>query len=325
MRNSKSKTDSKGTMDIENLELIKCIQNNEGIQKNQVVVLFSNLYNRIKHPSLENLIDKHWEEQKKKNPTLFDGLKFRFHTLHTVYGPNESEMKIQLLLGLTSYKDFLGTCCSPFTEKFLEDGRKDFGNHCTYMSQSLGIGALVETTNHDFIFIKRSHNCGEYPGCLDRPGGHPEPEEVFKSLVKNENLELTETPSDVPSDLVVKEIFSSILREVRDEVNIPLDYLSEPWLMGFVCNNSTGGRPTAEFYISCSLATADVLARYREGSQAEVDETIGIYVAQQEALLAESYNEETQILWNDLTPAAKGAVLLFKDCTKYHFKIENDQ
>ncbi|XP_076324506.1 uridine diphosphate glucose pyrophosphatase NUDT22-like [Tachypleus tridentatus] len=165
------------TLDKESLKLIKCIQNNEGIQKNQVVVLFSSLYNRMKHPSSENLIDNHWEVQKKKNPTLFNGLKFRFHTVHTVLGSNESELKIQLLLGLTSYKEFLGTCCSPLTEKFLEDGKKDFDDHWAYMSQSLGIGALVETTNHDFIFIKRSHNCGEYPGFLDQPGGHPEPED----------------------------------------------------------------------------------------------------------------------------------------------------
>ena len=51
------------------------------------------------------------------------------------------------------------------------------------------------------------------------------------------------------SDRIVAEIYDSILTEVRDEVNIPLDTLTEPLLLGIAVNKMSHGRPSSEYLI----------------------------------------------------------------------------
>ena len=46
------------------------------------------------------------------------------------------------------------------------------------------------------------------------------------------------------------EIFTSILSEIEDEINIPLDKLHKPRLLGLVGNKTTANRPTAEFHVT---------------------------------------------------------------------------
>ena len=48
---------------------------------------------------------------------------------------------------------------------------------------------------------------------------------------------------------VVKEIFDSTLREICDEVNIPLWSLTDPVLMGVARNTTSAGRPSSEYYV----------------------------------------------------------------------------
>lgn len=50
-------------------------------------------------------------------------------------------------------------------------------------------------------------------------------------------------------DKIVEEIYGSILREIRDEVNIPLDNLSQPLLLGIAANKCGYGRPSSEFIV----------------------------------------------------------------------------
>lgn len=48
---------------------------------------------------------------------------------------------------------------------------------------------------------------------------------------------------------VVDEIFDSVLKEIRDEINIPLEKLSSPMLLGISFNPKTWKRPSLEFYV----------------------------------------------------------------------------
>jgi broad-specificity NMP kinase len=48
---------------------------------------------------------------------------------------------------------------------------------------------------------------------------------------------------------VVDEIFDSILREIVSEVNVPLESLSEPVLIGVARNTTSAGRPSSEYYV----------------------------------------------------------------------------
>lgn len=48
---------------------------------------------------------------------------------------------------------------------------------------------------------------------------------------------------------VVRELYDSILREVVDEVNVPISFLSQPNFIGVAQNISAGKRPSSEFII----------------------------------------------------------------------------
>jgi len=50
-------------------------------------------------------------------------------------------------------------------------------------------------------------------------------------------------------EAIVTEIFSSILREVRDEVNLPLHSLSSPLLLGVALNKHSHNRPSSEYLV----------------------------------------------------------------------------
>lgn len=118
----------------------------------------------------EASVESTWKERVAANPTLWNGTKFRLHSVDTIEGFSVFN------LGLTCYKEFIGTNWSPKASTYHHLGRGDYGNSQAYMSDALGVGALVETTDHFIILIRRSEQCGEAVGLLDIPGGHPEPQ-----------------------------------------------------------------------------------------------------------------------------------------------------
>ena len=71
-------------------------------------------------------------------------------------------------------------------------------------------------------------------GCkIDRPGGHPEPDECLNDTNKN---------SEALNNVVKRELFESIQRELSDEINIGMDLQQEPELLGIVYNHAQSGR-----------------------------------------------------------------------------------
>ena len=61
---------------------------------------------------------------------------------------------------------------------------------------------------------------------------------------------------------VLDEIFQSPQNELRDEINIPLEYQSEPKLLGLIRDMDLGGRCAFDFLITTNLTKEDVLKRY---------------------------------------------------------------
>lgn len=55
--------------------------------------------------------------------------------------------------------------------------------------------------------------------------------------------------SKLNDERVVRELYNSILREVVDEVNVPMSSLSQPNFIGVAQNISAGKRPSSEFII----------------------------------------------------------------------------
>ena len=142
-----------------------------GISRDKMLVNVSEKFNRrILPESFEKDIERIWRERQAKNPKLWNGSKFR---LASAVQTNDT---VTLDLGITGYKDFIGTNWSPRANELLQLGLEKKQNSQTFMSDALGVGSIVETNDHFFILIRRTEECGEAVGLLDIPGGHPEPQ-----------------------------------------------------------------------------------------------------------------------------------------------------
>uniref|UniRef100_A0A8C5RZV1 Nudix hydrolase 22 n=1 Tax=Laticauda laticaudata TaxID=8630 RepID=A0A8C5RZV1_LATLA len=276
-----------------------------GIPESHVRVELSPLYDRHSLPADQAQIDSVWAARCRQNPWLFDGAKFRLHSVKL------DGSILTFHLGLTSYKDFVGTNLAETARQLQEQGHKDFGNSQAYLAEPLGVGAVLHTADDNLIFLRRSLCVGEAPGKIDVPGGHPEPQAVLGndasvgSLIRHQ---------DLPPDLVVGELFSSVLREIQDEVNLQPETLSRPLLLGIVRNETTAGRCSAEFYVRCSLSSEEVKQRYALGGP-EAQESVSIIFVSREDVLSMEQKVEW---WNELCPSAKGAVKLYTEVLGVH-------
>lgn len=89
--------------------------------------------------------------------------------------PEASEVILRLQLGLTFYKDFLGTNWSHEAVKLQQRGRLEVGDPQALLAQPLGVGAVLLTSDGRVVMLRRSQRVAEAAGLLDIPGGHPEP------------------------------------------------------------------------------------------------------------------------------------------------------
>ena len=152
------------------VELMLTISESNFVSRNKLTVIISDKYNRKNLPKhYENNINEVWDRKLAQNDKIWNGTKFRIDSAMSENG------FATLHLGLTDYKDFIGTNWSPNSKLYLEFGRREQGNAHAFMSDALGVGALVITGDNYVIFLKRSECCAEAPGMWDIPGGHPEP------------------------------------------------------------------------------------------------------------------------------------------------------
>lgn len=82
---------------------------------------------------------------------------------------------LTLRLGLTCYKDFLGTNWSGGASELRRRGEAEFGDPLALLAQPLGVGGVLCTCDGQVVLIRRSQKVAEAGGLLDIPGGHPEP------------------------------------------------------------------------------------------------------------------------------------------------------
>ncbi|XP_062331963.1 uridine diphosphate glucose pyrophosphatase NUDT22 [Osmerus eperlanus] len=214
---------------------------------------------------------------------------------------------LTLRLGLTCYKDFLGTNWSQKAGELRRRGETEFGDPLALLAQPLGVGGVLCTRDGQVVLIRRSQRVAEAGGLLDIPGGHPEPKAVCEGVCVREDkisVELLQKREEA----VVTELFSSVCTEIRDEVNVPMGSLGEPVLMGVALNHTSSGRPSAEFYIRCSLSSAEIRELYWQGGTEAHESTDIVFLSQTDLLQL----DKSSPLWSELCPSAKGAVVLYQ-------------
>ncbi|XP_076148435.1 uridine diphosphate glucose pyrophosphatase NUDT22 isoform X1 [Alosa pseudoharengus] len=210
---------------------------------------------------------------------------------------------LSLQLGLTCYKDYLGTNWSERVGELQRRGAVELGDPQGLLAQPLGVGAVMATADGQVVLLKRSQKVAEAAGLLDIPGGHPEPKAVCNGISEES---ITIESLQGKEEAVLKEIFSSVLAEIRDEVNVPLSSLSEPILLGIALNHTSAGRPSAEFYVRCFLTADEVKTVYRRGGPEANESTDVVFLKETEWLAL----DESAPLWSELCPSAKGAIIL---------------
>ncbi len=164
-------------------------------------------FNRQSFPEIEQHIEAVWSDRVTKEPWLFNGAKFRLHSAvlsvvekgpvaeqavqnltHSQRGEgdqleradkssakDEQSCVLTLQLGLTCYKDYLGTNWSREAGRLQSHGQNECADPQAFLAQPLGVGAVMATADGDVVLLRRSQKVAEAAGLLDIPGGHPEP------------------------------------------------------------------------------------------------------------------------------------------------------
>lgn len=261
-------------------------------------VILDPKYNRRTSRELEESIDQIWNKRLAELPSMFNGTKFRLHSVA------EKDDKLFWHMGVSCYKDFQGTNLSDNALVLQSQGLSDFDDSQTYMSDALGVGALVLTVDDHMVLLFRSKNCGEDIGLWDRPGGHPEPKNII-GKIPMEYIDL----ASMSEDAVVKEVFQSIIEEVKSEVNLPEEFLEPPRILGLHRSNLNAGKPNVEFLVKCKLTAAEVKSRYAKGGHEEAYESEQVLLLPMDKALC----AETSVphIWSKMAAGAKGSLYLY--------------
>nr|XP_009858315.1 uncharacterized protein LOC100178578 isoform X1 [Ciona intestinalis] len=288
---------SDSVFDEEDLDPLYIASKDGGLDETDCSVTLSAAFNRKEIPEFEKTIEERWKLRKEKNPRLFNGQKFRVHSVE------EKNGKLNFNLGITCYRDYMETNWAPEVKYLQEKGTANHFNSQAYLSEPLGVAAIIATSDDQVIFQQRNHWLAEGAGQMDVPGGHPEPSEAYKENVEGP------IPIDSLFDVnVLKEIFESIQKEVRDEVNIPLSDLEKPKLLGLVRNRLSGGRAVAYFYIKCNLTSSAVRSLYSKGG-AETDESTLLTFLPEKGI--PHLQQDDLVFWNQLCQNGKAACTIY--------------
>ena len=207
-------------------------------------------YDQKKHArrphALDDLIDETWARALDAKPNLFDGAKFRLASASSSSGT------ATLRIGLTGYREYVGTNRAPHWERLAGDG----GAH---LSNALGCETALETADGMLALFRRSAAVATHGGLYNGPSGHAEPGRVkgFEGV------------RDVPLDAaaVSRELLEdAILMETVEEVGVPLASLSKPKLIGVMRDSRL--KPDLLFLVKTTLVSEAVRARHATAVEA---------------------------------------------------------
>ncbi|XP_064103181.1 uridine diphosphate glucose pyrophosphatase NUDT22-like [Macrobrachium nipponense] len=254
---------------VQTLENIKLFRPASGaLCRQQLKTNFNNkTFARKNNSNIDKQINHIWKEKTSVNNRLYNKSKFRLSRWSI------AEETWVLDVGLTNYKDLCGTNHAPNRKSIEERGLEDFGDSQAYLSMAIGVGILLMTCDDCLVVTRRAAWTGEYPGMLDRPGGHPEPDLV---LTPEGKLKPDLQGHLGVNDAVMDEIWNSVIQEVEDELGIDKGKLEEVRFIGLTANISHGGRPSLEFFARLNMKSEEVREVYSLGEQREADETTSL-------------------------------------------------
>ncbi|KAJ9448275.1 Nudix hydrolase 9 [Diplonema papillatum] len=232
------------------------------VLESEVDVHFSAAHNASAHAAVSAAVDEAWEAKRRQNPQarLFNGLKFRFHRAREAPAG-----RLALELGLTDYKEFLGTHYMPKSRLQNLAGAEDVS---PFMAHALGVESMVVTRDGFLCLMKRSDKVAEYPGIYCGPGGHAEPSKVVPECGDLQRDAVAGRLSAAP-ELVLREVFQSPVDEIVGELGVPAPALRMRGLLAIVRNTATSHKPVAVFWVESTLTRQAMLEVYQQGTAPE--------------------------------------------------------
>lgn len=234
-----------------------------GVPRARARVALAPAHDRHAHPS-DGAIDCVWRARLEATAAtggkLFDASKFRLRRVRWADAARRDELVLEL--GLTSYKEYVGTNQLPTAERrALEaDGaRGRDGDHCAHLSCALGCEAVLLTADAQFVLLRRSGRVSSGAGLYNGPSGHPEPERA--RVVAHA---ADECGARALAERALDELFESVRQEIHEETNVPLSTLGEPRLIGAMCDDAH--KPDVLFAVTTTLDAARVRAAFAHGA-----------------------------------------------------------
>ncbi|KAG8470844.1 hypothetical protein KFE25_009265 [Diacronema lutheri] len=219
-----------------------------GLSRAAVRVETGTLYARAPH-STDAAIADVWASRLSANARLFDAPKYRLASVAAAEGA------CVLRIGLTGYREYIGTHLSPEFSTLVADGERESaagrGDASMHLSCALGVETVLLTSDGYVVLLRRSRAVATSAGEYNGPSGHPEPEHAVGGL-------------DAGADAIADQLWAAVLAETVEETNVPSDTLSAPVLIGAMVDERR--KPDLLFCTSTTLSSAEVLARYRAGA-----------------------------------------------------------
>lgn len=112
--------------------------------------------------------------------------------------------------------------------------------------------------------MKRADNLIEEPSVYCNAGGHPEPSVIINYYNCYQNCKIESHDSPYTEDIIKRELFDSMLREVEEETNIRKEHIKEFHLNGISESTKRFKRPALSFTLILNIPSSKVFELYNK-------------------------------------------------------------
>lgn len=203
-------------------------------------------YARVPHAlTSEASIEAAWQAALSRNPRIFNGRKFRLAGMDTSGG------EVRLRLGLTDYRDYLGTNRSATVARLAADGSRDHDFDGAHLSNALGCETVLVTADTKVLLLRRSGAVATHAGEWNGPSGHGEPDAC----------DLQDAAS-----VRAQVLTESILAEIIEETGVPRAHLSDPVFLGCMVETKSL-KPDLLFVTRAAVNSSDIATGFEKAAE----------------------------------------------------------
>lgn len=134
-----------------------------------------------KYPEIKKKIEKEWNKKKIKNRKIFS------NPIYRLSGYSVKNDNLILELGLTNYKELVGTNYISFSDKnffnFIKKVGLKEGDPYKYFSMALSVGAVIETKDGYILITRRGERVESYKNVFHTIAGQTDPREFQKKPI----------------------------------------------------------------------------------------------------------------------------------------------